>query len=200
MWSTGRQLDFTVTTLVIGLPRQVVVQRCDRAAVDLPRRGVTRAACESDYGNSCGQGHGDLRARRPGVVFHRRCSSSGNRDRREGRARLADRGARRRSREGDLARRSGRELGVSSEVGPRPTEQGGPGSRRWRGRVAARTWPRERWLRGPRGSAGRLPSGGEPRAACIRLMTGGREIERSRRGARLATLTTGPWYTHVCQA
>ena len=64
-------------------------------------------------------------------------------------------------------------LGVSSEVGPRPTEQGGPGSRRWRGRVAARTWPRERWLRGPRGSAGRLPSGGQPRAACIRLMTAG---------------------------
>jgi hypothetical protein len=34
----GTQLEFTVTTLVIGLPRQVVVQRCRRADVDLVLR------------------------------------------------------------------------------------------------------------------------------------------------------------------
>jgi hypothetical protein len=38
MWPMGTQLDFTVTTLVIGLPRQVVVQRCKRADVDLVMR------------------------------------------------------------------------------------------------------------------------------------------------------------------
>ena len=31
----GTQLEFTVTTLVIGLPRQLVVQRCRRADIDL---------------------------------------------------------------------------------------------------------------------------------------------------------------------
>ena len=38
MWPTGTQLEWTVTTLVIGLPRQVVVQRCNRADVDLVLR------------------------------------------------------------------------------------------------------------------------------------------------------------------
>jgi len=38
MWPMGTQLEFTVTTLVIGLPRQVVVQRCRRADVDLVLR------------------------------------------------------------------------------------------------------------------------------------------------------------------
>jgi hypothetical protein len=28
MWPMGTQLEFTITTLVIALPRQVVVQRC----------------------------------------------------------------------------------------------------------------------------------------------------------------------------
>lgn len=35
MWPMGTQVEFTVTTLVIGLPRQVVVQRCRQADVDL---------------------------------------------------------------------------------------------------------------------------------------------------------------------
>jgi hypothetical protein len=35
----GTQLEFTITTLVIGLLRQVVVQRCRRADVDLVLRG-----------------------------------------------------------------------------------------------------------------------------------------------------------------
>jgi hypothetical protein len=35
MWPMGRQLEFTVTTLVIGLPRQLVVQGCRRADIDL---------------------------------------------------------------------------------------------------------------------------------------------------------------------
>ena len=39
MWPMGTQLEFTITTLVIGLPRQVVVQRCRRADVDLVLRG-----------------------------------------------------------------------------------------------------------------------------------------------------------------
>jgi hypothetical protein len=34
MWPMGTQLEFTITTLVIGLPRPVVVQRCMRADVD----------------------------------------------------------------------------------------------------------------------------------------------------------------------
>jgi hypothetical protein len=38
MWPMGTQLEFTVTTLVIGLPRQVVVPRCRRADVDLVLR------------------------------------------------------------------------------------------------------------------------------------------------------------------
>jgi hypothetical protein len=38
MWPMGTQLEWTVTTLVIGLPRQVVVQRCRRADVDLVLR------------------------------------------------------------------------------------------------------------------------------------------------------------------
>ena len=38
MCPMGTQLEFTVTTLVIGLPRQVVVQRCRRADVDLVLR------------------------------------------------------------------------------------------------------------------------------------------------------------------
>jgi hypothetical protein len=38
MWLTGTQLEYTVTTLVIGLPPQVVVQRCRRADVDLVLR------------------------------------------------------------------------------------------------------------------------------------------------------------------
>ncbi len=38
MWPMGTQLEFTVTTLVVGLPRQVVVQRCKRADVDLVLR------------------------------------------------------------------------------------------------------------------------------------------------------------------
>ena len=35
MWPNGTQLNFTITTPVIGLPRAVVVQRCARAEVDL---------------------------------------------------------------------------------------------------------------------------------------------------------------------
>ena len=35
MWSRGNALEWTVTALVIGLPREVVVQRCARAEVDL---------------------------------------------------------------------------------------------------------------------------------------------------------------------
>ena len=35
MWPVGTKLAFTVTTLVIALPRQVVVQRWGRADVDL---------------------------------------------------------------------------------------------------------------------------------------------------------------------
>lgn len=35
MWPTGMQLEFTVTTLLVGLPRVVVVERCNRADVDL---------------------------------------------------------------------------------------------------------------------------------------------------------------------
>lgn len=31
MWPMGTQLEWTMTTLVIGLPRQVVVQRCSVA-------------------------------------------------------------------------------------------------------------------------------------------------------------------------
>ena len=31
MWPMGTRLEFTVTTLVIGPPRRVVVQRCSRA-------------------------------------------------------------------------------------------------------------------------------------------------------------------------
>lgn len=38
----GTQLEFTITTLVIGLPRQVVVQRCRRAEVDLVLRDEGR--------------------------------------------------------------------------------------------------------------------------------------------------------------
>ena len=38
MWPMGTQLKWTLTTLVIGLPRQVVVQRCRRADVDLVLR------------------------------------------------------------------------------------------------------------------------------------------------------------------
>ena len=38
MWPMGTQLEFTVTTPVIGLPRQVLVQRCSRADVDLVLR------------------------------------------------------------------------------------------------------------------------------------------------------------------
>ena len=38
MWPMGTQLEFTVTTLVIGLPRQVLVQRCRCANVDLVLR------------------------------------------------------------------------------------------------------------------------------------------------------------------
>jgi hypothetical protein len=38
MWPMGTQVEVTITTLVIGLPRQVVVQRCDRADVDLVLR------------------------------------------------------------------------------------------------------------------------------------------------------------------
>lgn len=38
MWPTGTQLEWTITTLVIGLPRTVVVQRCSRADVDLVLR------------------------------------------------------------------------------------------------------------------------------------------------------------------
>ena len=34
MWPIGTQLEFTVTTLGIGLPRRVVVQRCRREDVD----------------------------------------------------------------------------------------------------------------------------------------------------------------------
>lgn len=34
----GTHLEFSVTTLVIGLPRQVVAQRCRRADVDLALR------------------------------------------------------------------------------------------------------------------------------------------------------------------
>ena len=35
MWPMGTQVTWTVTTLVIGLPPQVVVQRCRRADVDV---------------------------------------------------------------------------------------------------------------------------------------------------------------------
>ncbi len=38
MWPTGIQLEWTITTLVIGLPRQVVVQRCSQDDVDLVLR------------------------------------------------------------------------------------------------------------------------------------------------------------------
>lgn len=38
MWPTGTQLEWTITTLVIGLPRQVVVHRCRRSDVDLVLR------------------------------------------------------------------------------------------------------------------------------------------------------------------
>ena len=38
LWPMGTQLEFTVTTPVIGLPRQVLVQRCSRADVDLVLR------------------------------------------------------------------------------------------------------------------------------------------------------------------
>lgn len=38
MWPTDTQLEWTVTTLVIGLPRTVVVQRCRRVDVDLVLR------------------------------------------------------------------------------------------------------------------------------------------------------------------
>ena len=38
MLPIGTQLEFTITTLVIGFPRQVVVQRCRRADVDLVLR------------------------------------------------------------------------------------------------------------------------------------------------------------------
>jgi hypothetical protein len=38
IWPMGTQLEFTITTLVIGLPRQVVVRRCRRADVDLVLR------------------------------------------------------------------------------------------------------------------------------------------------------------------
>jgi hypothetical protein len=38
MWPMGAQLEFVITTLVIGLPRRVVVQRCRRADVDLVLR------------------------------------------------------------------------------------------------------------------------------------------------------------------
>jgi hypothetical protein len=38
MWPVGTQLEWTITTLVIGLPGQVVVQRCRRADVDLVLR------------------------------------------------------------------------------------------------------------------------------------------------------------------
>jgi transcriptional regulator with XRE-family HTH domain len=35
LWPTSTQLEFSITTLVIGLPRQVVVQRCRRSHVGL---------------------------------------------------------------------------------------------------------------------------------------------------------------------
>ncbi len=38
MWPMGTQLEFVITSLVIGLPRQVVAQRCRRADVDLVLR------------------------------------------------------------------------------------------------------------------------------------------------------------------
>ncbi len=38
IWPMGTQLEWTITTLVIGLPRQVVVQRCHGADVDLVLR------------------------------------------------------------------------------------------------------------------------------------------------------------------
>lgn len=39
MWPTGTQLEFTITTLIIGLPRRWwSVQRCRRADVDLVLR------------------------------------------------------------------------------------------------------------------------------------------------------------------
>jgi hypothetical protein len=38
MWPLDTQLEFNITTLVIGLPRQVVVQRCNQADVDLVLR------------------------------------------------------------------------------------------------------------------------------------------------------------------
>lgn len=41
-WPMGLQQDLTNTTLVIGLPRQVVVQRCRRADVDLVLRTTER--------------------------------------------------------------------------------------------------------------------------------------------------------------
>jgi hypothetical protein len=38
MWPMRTQLALTITTLVVGLPRQVVVQRCGRVDVDLVLR------------------------------------------------------------------------------------------------------------------------------------------------------------------
>ena len=38
MWPMGTQLEWTITTLVIGLARQVVVQQCRRTDVDLVLR------------------------------------------------------------------------------------------------------------------------------------------------------------------
>jgi len=35
MWPSSNTLDFTIITPVIGLPRRVVVQRCNRAEVDM---------------------------------------------------------------------------------------------------------------------------------------------------------------------
>jgi hypothetical protein len=35
MWPMGTQLKLTITMLVVGLPRRVVVQRCRRVDVDL---------------------------------------------------------------------------------------------------------------------------------------------------------------------
>jgi hypothetical protein len=40
MWSTGTQLEFTITMLVIGLPRQVVVRQRRRADVDLVQLSI----------------------------------------------------------------------------------------------------------------------------------------------------------------
>ena len=38
MWPMGTQLEFTITTLFIGLPRLIAVQRCRLADVDLVLR------------------------------------------------------------------------------------------------------------------------------------------------------------------